>query len=206
MRPITWRAVLLTQSLALLYGITPWLEQWGQRTQPQLGLSLLEQMVPAFLIMLAAFAADDFVRRGGSVLRVFATALAVACALSALAQWGVELLLGVDQPLQRYQALLTTFLNVGAYWGTPLLVYLNRESATRLLATLRAGELRRAEAEHRTVAANLAATEARINPAAVLRKLADVRSRFATSDEEADARLDELIEELRATVARIAVP
>ena len=76
-------------------------------------------------------------------------------------------------------AVLSDFLTLGGIWGTALMVYLNRQSARRLLARLRADELERAQAERRLIASRLIATEAQIDPGSVLRQLGEVRDLFA---------------------------
>jgi hypothetical protein len=200
----TWRAVLVTQALGVLFAVTPWLEQWGRPTQPHLSFRLAEQSLTALLVMLAAFAGDELVRRGWTVLRAFATTLICACAATALTQWTLDHLLEVADSYDGLGRLLKTFFNVGAYWGTPLLVYLNRQSATRLLATVRVGELRRVEAERRLVESHLTAAQAQINPAAVLQQLAHTRDLYAAGSEDADRGLELLIADLRDTVARCA--
>jgi hypothetical protein len=204
LRSITWRAVLLTQLLGAVFALTPWLEEWGQPGQPYLPFSLLEQSLTALIMMLAAFAGDEYVRRGWSVLRAFAVILVGAFGATALLHWGMTQLLGVSDPYQGFQQLLNSFLGAGAYWGMPLLVYLNRQSAARLLATVRAGELRRVQAERRLVESDLAAAQAQINPAAVLEKLSQVRDLYEAASAEADRELELLIGELRETATRSA--
>jgi hypothetical protein len=204
LRAITWRALIATQTLGALFALLPWLEQWGQPTQPALVFGWTKQALTAMFVMLAALAGDEAVRRGRRVLSAFAAALLFACAGTALAQWCVEAAFAVLDPRPGAQRLLSTFLDVGSFWGTVLLVYLNRQSAARLLARLRAGELARVQAEHRLITSALAATEAQINPAAVLRRLAEVRDLFATSSDDADARLELLIADLRDIVASCA--
>lgn len=193
MKSVTWRALLLTQGLGVLFAVTPWLEQWGEPTQPTLTANLFRQAVTALVVMLAAFAADEYVRRGWSVLRAFAAALLISCIVSSLAQWRFDL-----------GDWLNTFFTVGTYWGTPMLVYLNRQSAARLFATVQEGELRRVRAARRLVESDLAATEAEINPAAVLQQLGHLRDLYAAGSADADRELELLITNLRDTVARCA--
>ena len=54
LRAVTWRAVLVTQSLGLLFALYPWLEQWHRSGQPSLLLNLTGQAIAALLVMLAA--------------------------------------------------------------------------------------------------------------------------------------------------------
>ncbi|MEJ0085059.1 MAG: hypothetical protein WDO72_05230 [Pseudomonadota bacterium] len=194
LRAVTWRAVLVTQVLAVLFALIPWLEQWGAPSQPYLPIELLKESATALLVMLAAFTADEWVRRGWTVLRAFAAALLAACVAASLVQLRSGHLLGV----------VDSFFGVGAYWATPMLVYLNRQSASRLLATVQEGERRRVQAERRLLESDLAAAQAQINPAAVLQQLTQLRDLYAAGDSGADPELDLLIADLRRMVARCA--
>lgn len=203
LRSITWRAVLATQALGFVFALTPWLEQFGQPTRPQLAFALTQQALTAFFVLLAALAGDEAVRRGWRVLAAFAATLLCASAATAYTQWCIEAWFGVIDPLHGERRLWDTFFQVGSLWGTVLLVYLNRQSAARLLARLRAGELARVQAERRLIASELAAAEAEINPTAVLQQLAQVRDLYATGDADADQKLEDLIGDLRAVVTRL---
>jgi hypothetical protein len=175
-----------------MFALVPWRESWGQPGQPSLGHGLLVECTGALFVMLGAFAADECVRRGWSVLRAFATMLAAACLATGL----------LVSPKLELASVLTTFFGVGAYWGTPMLVYLNRQSAARLLATVEAGELRRVQTERSLIESDLAAAQAQIKPEAVLQQLARLRDRYAANENDGDRELDQLITDLRATVAR----
>jgi len=199
---LTWRAVLLTQSLGLVFALYPWLQRWNRPDQPSLLLNIVEQAFAALLVMLAAFTADEAVRRGWSVWRAFVVVLLCASIINVIAQALLHDAFGVPGPVHGLASTLRNLFNIGSLWGTALMVYLNRQSACRLLARLRAGELERAQAERRLVASRLAAVEAQIDPAAVLRQLAEVRDLFAAGRPEADEHLNTLITGLRETVAR----
>jgi hypothetical protein len=192
LRSITWRAVLFTQGLAALFALAPWLEGWGASWQPSLGFSLLSQSVAALLVMVATFVADEQVRGGMPVLRAFATQLLAACTATGV------IVLAIDG----HANFLTTFFSTGAHWSTPMLVYLNRQTAARLLATVQDGELRRVQEQRRLVESDLAAAQAEINPSAVLQQLGSLRDRYAAADPHADHELARLIADLRDTVAR----
>jgi hypothetical protein len=203
LRSITWRALLATQALGAVFALTPWLEAFGNPTHPRLAFGLTEQALTAFFVLVAALAGDEAVRRGWKVLAAFAATLLCASAATAGTQWCIETWFDVIDPLHGEKRLLDTFFHVGSLWGTVLLVYLNRQSAARLLARLRAGELARVRAERRLIASELAATQAEINPTAVLQRLAEVRDLYATEDAAADQRLEDLIGDLRAVVTRL---
>jgi energy-converting hydrogenase Eha subunit A len=182
--------------------LIPWLQHWHRPGQPSLLVNVVEQGFAALLVMLAAFTADEAIRRGWSVWRAFVVVVLCASAINVLAQ---ALLHSAFAPAARVRgmaSILSDFFTIGSFWGTVLMVYLNRQSAQRLLAHLRTGELERVQTERRLIASRLAAVETQIDPAAVLRQLAEVRDLFAAGKPEADERLDTLITGLRDTVAR----
>jgi hypothetical protein len=204
LRRVTWRAVLVPQFIAVLFALTPWLEQWHHPGQSRLLEGVLRQAPTALLVMLAAFAGDEAVRRGCGVWRAFVIALLGASLTNVLVQLLVSYGLGIRVSERGLLNVLYDFLLVGGLWGTVLMVYLNRQSARRLLARLRAGELERAETERRLIASRLAAAESQIDPAAVLRQLSEVRTLYAGGRPEAEERFEALITELRETVTRAA--
>src|SRR5262249_9303864 len=151
---------------------------------------LTEQALTALFVMLAAFSGDELVRRGWTVLRAFLVTLICASVATAATQWCLDYWFDVVDPYQGLYRFLRTFLKVGGLWGTAMLVYLNRQSASRLLASVRGGELRRVQAERRLIHADLLATEAQINPEEVFRQLAEVRDLYAAANPLADRKLE----------------
>ncbi|MGH8220930.1 MAG: hypothetical protein ACREUT_20535 [Steroidobacteraceae bacterium] len=202
LRAVTWRAILLTQSLAFLFALYVWLQKWHQPGRPSLLFNVAGQAIAALLVMLAAFMADEAIRRGWNVWRAFVVLLLCASVTNVFAQMLLRSVFAAPQTVHGRGGILSDFLTIGSFWGTVLMVYLNRQSARRLLARLRAGELERVQTERRLLASRLAAVEAQIDPAAVLRQLAEVRDLFAAGRPEADKHLDTLITGLRDTVAR----
>ena len=202
LQAVSWRAILITQSLGLAFALAPWLEQWHRPGQPHLAASLTGQALSALLVMLAALAGDEAVRRGESVWRAFVAALLSASALNVAGQWLLVQAFSTGGAERGLLAGINDFLSVGGLWGTALMAYLNRQSARRLLARLRADELERVQAERRLIASRLAAAEAQVDPAAVLRQLADTRDLYASGRPGAEERLEALIAQLRDRVAR----
>ncbi len=200
---MTWRAVIVTQSLGAFFAVTSWLE-WNRRANPGLPFRLTEQGLTAAFVTLAAFAGDEAVRRGWPVFRAFVAVLLCASTATVLAQWSVNHGFNMADPFNDLERGLTTFFSVGGLWGTVLLVYLNRQSAARLLAHVRAGELGRVQTERRLIASHLTATEAQIDPASLSQELAQVRDLYAAGEPGADDKLENLIANLRDTVAQCA--
>jgi hypothetical protein len=201
---VTWRAILLTQALGVLFALTPWLEQWQHTPPDYLPRKLIHQALAAAFLMFAAFAGDESVRRGWSVWRAFSVVLLAASAATALAEWVTTPEVRFHDPHGQLQRTVTAFFDVGAVWGTALLVYLNRQSATRLLSSVRGDELERVQAERRLIAAGITAVEVQVDPAAVSRQLQGVRNLYVANDPDAEQRLEALINNLREKVAQCA--
>ncbi len=201
-RAVTWRAVVLTQSLGLLFAIIPWLETLGQRPNDYLLFHLLQEGVGGLCVMLAALAGDEAVRRGWRVWRAFVLVTLCASLASALVQLGLNAVLRMTDPMAGAQRFLLTFFGVGTWWGTALMVYLNRQSARRVLAGVRAGELARLRAEQRLITSRLAATETQVDPPAIRQRLEQLRNLYAAGSVAADVELERLIMELRERAAR----
>jgi len=198
---LNWRAVVATQSVGLLYALTEWLESGSAATLRLLAYLLCSQAVTACLVLLAALAGDEAVRRGWNVLRAFLVVVLSTSLLNAAAQWLLDGGFGDIVPRRGLAVMANDFFNAGVLWGTVLLVYLNRQSAARLLAQLRADELERLEAERRVITSRLAAAETRLDLHSVLRQLSEVRGQFVAGHASADGSLEDLIATLRASVS-----
>jgi hypothetical protein len=201
-RAITWRAIVLTQSLGLLFALTIWLETLGQRPNGYLLFHVVEEGVSGLCVMLAALAGDEAVRRGWPVWRAFVVVTLGASLAAALAQAGLDTGIPMVDPLAGLPRCVFTFFGVGTLWGTALMVYLNRQSAQRVLAGVRAGELARLRGEQQLVASRLAATETQVDPPAIRHRLVQLRNLYAAGSTAADVELEQLIAELRQRAAR----
>jgi hypothetical protein len=199
---VSWRAVLVTQSLGLLFALIPWLVHLGHSPRGYLLFQLTQQSASALFAMLAALAGDEAVRRGWQVWRAFVVALLCASLAAAVAQLGFDAGLRVADPVASLQRFLVTFFGVGIQWGTVLMVYLNRQSGRRILAGVRAGELARLQAERRLIASRLASAETEVEPQAVRHRLERLRDLYAAGSAQADCELERLITELRDSAAR----
>jgi hypothetical protein len=199
---VSWRAALVTQALGLLFALVPWLMHLGHRPREYLLFQLTQQAAAALFVMLAALAGDEAVRRGWQVWRAFVVALLCASLAAALAQLGLDAGLRVAGPVAGLQRFLLTFFGVGIHWGTVLMVYLNRQSARRILAGVRAGELARLQAEQRLIASRLASAESEVEPQVLRQRLERQRDLYAAGSTQADCELERLITELRDSAAR----
>jgi hypothetical protein len=201
-RSVTWRAIVLTQSLGLLYALISWLAAPGPHFRGYLLFLLVQEGVSGLCVMLAALAGDEAVRRGWRVWRAFVVVTLSASLAAALAQLGLDAGLRIADPEAALPRCLLTFFGVGTQWGTALMVYLNRQSAQRVLAGVRAGELARLRAEQQLIASRLAATETQVDPPAIRQRLQQLRNLYAAGSARADAELERLITELRQRAAR----
>jgi hypothetical protein len=196
--------MVITQVLGCLLALARWME-YGTAATPRLLIYLMcGHALTAMLIMLAALAGDQAVRRRMRVVHAFFVVALTASALNALAQWLLDAAFGDIAPGSTVVAIANNFFDVGVGWSTIVLVYLNRQSAGRLLARLRTDELARAVSEQRVIASSLAGAEARMDPASVLRQLSEVRALYASGHEGAEERLEDLIATLRHNAARCA--
>jgi hypothetical protein len=79
-------------------------------------------------------------------------------------------------------------------------------SRARILAALRAAELRNALSRHRLTQASLAAFQAHVDPERLLRELARLEQCYADDPVAADRMLEDLVEFLRAGMAQARAP
>lgn len=200
---VTWRAVIVTQLVGLLFSLSAWLERWPHSDGAHLLYGVLGEALIAVLVMFAALACDELVRRGAPVGRSFVAVLLSASLLNVVAQWLLNGVFGFVN-MRDLPTTVNEFFTVGGLWGAPVMVYVNRQSARRLLDRIRVGELDRAQTERRLVASRLAAARAELDPVTILRQLAETRDLFASGQPDADRRLEELIAGLRERVSVVS--
>lgn len=205
LRSVTWQALLLTQSLGLALTLLRWLELFDTHAPhfPVLVAYLIGQSLTALLVLLAALAGDQAVRRGSPVWCTVVVGLTSTAAVAAIAMGGLRSGLGLADPSPNAELIhvLRNFLDVCAYWGMVMMVFLNNRSASRMLEGVRATELERIQVERRLLSSRLAAAETQIDPGSVLSQLAQVRDSYAENEPGADEKLEALIAALRRTVA-----
>lgn len=161
--------------------------------------------VGAVFVTFAALAADEALRRGVRMVRAYSLALLAASCVTAIVQWHLRSWLGVDYPPGAgvpIVRLVLVAIDVSLLGGLAMLAYLNRQSAQRMLAGVRTAELERVQIERRLIESRLAAAQAHIDPGSLLGQLAEIRTLYGAAQPAAEARLETLIQELRATVAQ----
>jgi hypothetical protein len=82
------------------------------------------------------------------------------------------------------------------------MAYLQRQNAQRLLEGVRTAELARLQVERDITESRLAATQAQVDPEAVLKQLATIRDLFCVGHPDAAEALEALIRMLRAGVTQ----
>jgi hypothetical protein len=204
---VTWKLFLAAQALALASALLLYLEVRGPRAQPHvLHMYLISRAVAAVFLMLAAVATDEAVRRGFRMWRVYPVALLAGSGAAAIAQWYVRSWLGlIDYPSNAglpLPRMVLVAVDVAGLGGVALLAYLNRQSAQRMLAGVRAAELERVRIERRLIESRLATAQAQIDPESVLKQLTEIRNLYGAARTGANEKLETLIQELRASVAQ----
>jgi hypothetical protein len=168
----------------------------------------------AFSILLAVLIADQAVVRGARQFRAYALAILVASVFSAVAQFQIRGWFGfhtnTDRPGVAAAVRRTQMVYAGCdtltYGALFILVYLDHRRRERLLRRVRAAELERARREQRIVRSQLAALRTNVDAMELLAALEDLRRAFERDREDADTRLDAVIEGLRRKLAPVDAP
>jgi len=212
---VTWRRLLTAQAVALGLAALEWSDN------PQLAAKVPATWVvvhftlwalSGLFIVPATLRADQAVAQGARPLRVYLggmtravlTALSITAVLACLAFgygrfWSHPLGLPAVMLLALY---VKTLMDLWFSGGLVLLCRVNQHLARQIGLNLRHAEDRRTTLERRLTDSRLAIAEARMDPTALLRSLAEIRSDLAQSESGADAKMDELIVKLRRAMAR----
>lgn len=213
-RAASWRMFLLLQGLAFAYALDTWCQTVDSQPQPHMLSSLLvSRSLSALLVMVAALAADEAVRRGRPVWQALLAAVVLMSVGVTLVEWCVQGLSGyrdpgppdLPGPFGAFAYGVHVFLVMTESWAMVVLVFLDRQSAARKMAGVRAAELQRVELESHVTASRLAAAGARLDPTTVFARLAQIRQLYATARPGADEKLEALIGDLQDSVRRGAV-
>jgi sensor histidine kinase YesM len=205
----TWRRVAFTQVLAQVVAVFMGLD-WGYFGESigHTSIHFVSLSVYAFVLLPVAFCAEETVTRGArpivvySILLVFISPI-LATAVAAAMQWLYCALFAVPWPAQRWG-----FTDAGSHFSVPcslaLLVYMNGRAADRMLEGVRGAELKRVQLDQQLVESRLATAEAQIDPQMLFGALAQIKRGFEESQPQAEQKLNELIQTLRAALARTA--
>jgi hypothetical protein len=203
-RAFTWKGLLATQALGLTFAVL-WHLRHGARLPPHdLPAHIASNSVMAFFVMVAALSADEALRRRVPFWCAYSVALFAASGAAAIAQWCLQWwpIIAFADSESPLAAALSIGFDVLSLGGLAILVYMNRQSAERVMQGVRAAELDQVRVERRLIESRLAATQAQIDPNVVFRQLAQIRNLYANARPAADERLEALIQELRASMAQ----
>jgi hypothetical protein len=209
-RRVTWQNIMVAQAFGQVETVSSYLGFPGSGVPPHaLQTSVIIDSVAALLILIAAIATDEAVRRGARLSRAYPIALLAASLCAAVAQWHVRLWLGIVDFLPDSGPVVSRIfgaaIDVATVGGLAMMVYIQHQSSQRLLHGIRLAELERVQGERRLIEARLAATYAQVDTGSALQTLAAIRNQYATARPEAESTLDAFIQDLRASVVRSEV-
>ncbi len=211
---ITWRSCVISVSLGFVVSILRWLQNSSHAPANFVYSNLLITNMGALLVMLAALAADQAVRRGARSWLTYSVALACASVGTAWGQFYLRGLLhlytavskpGVPIPMQRTQMLFVAF-DVVLFGGLAMLAFMHRSSAQRLLQEVRLTELKRVQAERILTESSLTAARALVDPDALFEQLGRIKALYLCGAGDAETKLNELIERLHNAIRPSALP
>lgn len=203
----TWRRVLLTQvaGLAVAYLMSLAGGYFGESIG-HVSIHFATMSAYVFLLLPVAFCADEAMARGVRPIVVYVVLLvfvnqALAAALCAVMQWTYTQVLAIPWPSKVWG-----FTQASGRFSVPsslgLLIFLNGRATERMLEGLRGAELRRVKLDQQLVESRLATAEAQIDPQMLFGELAEIKRGLENSQADAEQRLNDLIQTLRAALAR----
>jgi sensor histidine kinase YesM len=203
----TWRRVGLTQAITLVIAVLMSLD-WGffGETIGHVSLHFVALSVYALTLLPIAFCAEEAITRGAKTVVVYLIVLLfinqlVAITIAGAMQWIYCLVFASPWPAERWG-----FIEGGSHFCVPaslaLLVYHNGRAADRMLEGVRAAELRRVQLDQQLVQSRLATAEAQIDPQMLFGALAQIKGGLEEGRPNAERELNELIQSLRAALAR----
>jgi len=206
---LTWRKMLLMQALGQLAILIESTEShlfgtWIGHTS----LAYASMVLNVFLTVPVALFADAALDRGAKASYTYPAAIIMTLPLAGIASvsmlWVYALIFGLPQakaPLWP-RAVIETSFHMYIYGAFVMLVYMNQRTADRMLENFRRAELRRVQLENQLVDSRLATAEAQIDPAMLFGALHDIKRGYESSAPGAEAKLNTLIQSLRAALAR----
>ena len=212
---VTWRKLLTAQAVALGLAVLEWSNNpdFSALVPPTwVVVHFTLWALSGFFIVPATLRADQAVMRGarplwaylGGMTGAVLIALSITTVLACLA-------LGYGRFWSHTQSVspvillalyVKTLMDLCFAGGLVLLCRVNQHLARQIAVNLQHAEDRRTTLERRLTDSRLAIAEARMDPAALLRSLAEIRSDLAQSGSSADGKMDELILKLRRAMAR----
>jgi hypothetical protein len=205
----TWRRVGLAQASALVVGVLMSLD-WGFFGEAigHISIHFVTLGVYALALLPIAFCAEEAITRGAKTVVVYLIVLLfinqlVAISIAGAMKWIYCLVFACTWPGEYWG-----FIEVGSHFSVPgslaLLVYHNGRAADRMLEGVRSAELRRVQLDQQLVQSRLATAEAQIDPQMLFGALAQIKHGLEEAQPNAERELNQLIQTLRAALARTA--
>lgn len=198
---LTWRKVLIMLTVGFSFNLIDHAEGGSSMR----AATAIVVAVCALGNLLVALCADELVRRGVRLRRVYPLALVSVllfnCAVAVIGRWH----LGDLSPAGRWLGLLQ--FGIGdSLWGIfAVFVYVNSRIADRMTQGLRMAEVRRVRLEAELVESRLASAQAQADPQMLFSALAEIRNKLSAAAPGAEEQLDALIQRLRRALARAVV-
>jgi sensor histidine kinase YesM len=205
----TWRRVLFTQALAQLVAVFMALD-WGYYGDGigHTSMHFVTMSAYALVILPVAMCAEEAITRGARPIVVYSILLVlinplIAAAVAGAMQWLYLIAFTVVKPQPRWG-----FTEASGHFSVPcslaLLIYMNGRAADRMLEGVRGAELKRVRLDQQLVESRLATAEAQIDPQMLFGALSQIKRGFEDAQQGAEEQLNELIQTLRAALARTA--
>lgn len=203
----TWRRVLFTQSIGIVVAYLTSLD-WGYYGEGihHVSIHYVTMSVYILLLLPVAFCADQAVARGARPIVTYAILLVVvnqllAAAVAGSMQWIYTKFYSIPWPTNAWG-----FTQASGHFSVPcslgLLIFMNGRAAERMLEGVRGAELRRVQLDQQLVESRLATAEAQIDPKMLSAALARIKQGLEESQPSAERDLNDLIQTLRAALAR----
>jgi hypothetical protein len=210
-RGMTWRRIVLTQSIVALAVLVESFEYHLLGTwmgHPSLQYAAMS--VSAFVLLAIMIYADELVNRGAWARLVYPLTILLAFPLAFVITGTTEEIYYAVLRLPRAVAeahrwvFISTAEDIAVICAFGMVIYMNRRTAERMLERVQAAELKRVQLEGQLIESRLATAEAQVDPQTLFGALAEIRDGFSRSLPNADAKLDELVQRLRSALARTA--
>jgi hypothetical protein len=209
LQAISWRNLLILQAIGQLA------IYMSSREEHPFGywmghpsVNYVAMALSVFLIIPIALISDEAVKRGAAPKFAYPIAvvstLPVAFLSTTLTQHVYLMVFGLPPgtPDLFWISCIAASFWMYIYGAFGMLVFMNQRTADRMLENIRNSELRRVQLERQLVESRLATAEAQIDPTMLFDRLAEIKLAFARGEEQAEARLNELIQSLRVALAR----
>ncbi len=208
---LTWRRLAITQGIVALAVFVESFEYDLLGTwlgHPS--LHYVAMSVSALVLLVVTLYADGRVSRGAHPRLVYPLTVALsfpaAFVITGLVQATYFAVLAVpaEAAAAHRWVFVSTAEDIALICSFGMVIYMNRRIAERMLEGIQAAELKRLQLEEQLVESRLATAEAQVDPEKLLSSLAAIRDGFSRSTSDADARLDELVQQLRNALTRTA--